>query len=377
MLAQLCLGLVSMGLLSPAEASTPMLHSLHHPVPGGVAIVTLPSTSRTPPKVTYQNKPVLVLADEQRGWIAVVGLPLDLTIQTQVLIVTEQQARSEIKFEVKDKKYREQRITVNNSRHVNPLPDDMVRITRELELQNAAYRQFSTNVPSNVVLDAPVKGPLSSPFGLKRFFNGEPRAPHSGLDFAVPTGTPVAAPAAGKVILTGDYFFNGNTVFLDHGQGLITMYCHLSVIDVKVGDTLARGQVLGKVGATGRVTGAPVAWQPDAFNFTGASVAAVGGPTFAQYFAGSSALKNQTIYRMVDGRWKQVIQPSAESMRSGEAFWIFCEGSSDYQGPLRVETTGQALALGPASRAQARRCRARSAPSSGAGSWWCWRSARI
>lgn len=278
-LAKFWLALLSLSLLSSAQASPQTLQSLHHPVPGGVAIVGLPGTSRTPPKVTFQNKPVLVMAGDQRGWVAVVGLPLDLAIQTQVLIVTEQQASSqskpeiqdkryrepqpassEIKFEVKDKKYREQRITVNNSRHVNPLPDDMTRITRELELQNTAYRQFSANVPSNVVLDAPVKGPLSSPFGLKRFFNGEPRAPHSGLDFAVPTGTPVLAPAAGKVILTGDYFFNGNTVFLDHGQGLITMYCHLSVIDVKVRDALARGQVLGKVGATGRVTGAHLHW---------------------------------------------------------------------------------------------------------------------
>ena len=259
-LALVCMAVASMSLLSPTQAATPTLQSLHHPVPGGVAIVALPSLSRTPPQVTFQNKPVLVLAGEQRGWVAVVGLPLDLPIQTQVLIVTEQQASGEIKFEVKDKKYREQRITVNNSRHVNPLPDDMTRITRELELQNTAYRQFSANVPSNVLLDAPVKGPISSPFGLKRFFNGEPRAPHSGLDFAVPTGTPVVAPAAGKVILTGDYFFNGNTVFLDHGQGLITMYCHLSVINVNVGDALARGQVLGKVGATGRVTGAHLHW---------------------------------------------------------------------------------------------------------------------
>lgn len=278
-LAKFCLALISLCLLSSAQASPTTLQSLHHSVPGGVAIVDLPSTSRTPPQVTFQNKPVLVLAGEQRGWVAVVGLPLDLSIQAQALIVTEQQASdnnkfeikdkryreqqqagSEIKFEVKDKKYREQRITVNNSRHVNPSPDDMTRITRELELQNAAYRRFSSNIPSNVLLDAPVKGPLSSPFGLKRFFNGEPRAPHSGLDFAVPTGTPVLAPAAGKVILTGDYFFNGNTVFLDHGQGLITMYCHLSVIDVKVGDALARGQVLGKVGATGRVTGAHLHW---------------------------------------------------------------------------------------------------------------------
>jgi murein DD-endopeptidase MepM/ murein hydrolase activator NlpD len=278
-LAQLCLSLFSLTLLPSAQATPLTLQSLHQPVPGGVAIVALPSTNSTPPKVTFLQKPVLVVAGQEQRWVAVVGLPLDLPIQTQVLIVTEQQVNSEsksgikdkryreqqpttreIKFEVNDKKYREQRITVSNSRHVNPLPDDMIRITRELELQNSAYRQFSPNVPSNVLLDRPVKGPLSSPFGLKRFFNGEPRAPHSGLDFAVPTGTPVAAPAAGKVILTGDYFFNGNTVFLDHGQGLITMYCHLSVIDVKVGDTLARGQVLGKVGATGRVTGAHLHW---------------------------------------------------------------------------------------------------------------------
>lgn len=259
-LTQLCLGIFLTGALFGAQAAPLTLQSLHHPVPGGVVIIALPSANRIPPKVTFQHKPVLVVAGQEQGWIAVVGLPLDTTIQTQVLLVTEQQTNTEVKFEVNDKKYREQRITVSNSRHVNPLADDMARITRELELQNAAYRQFSPNVPSNVLLDAPVKGPLSSPFGLKRFFNGEPRAPHSGLDFAVPTGTPVAAPAAGKVILTGDYFFNGNTVFLDHGQGLITMYCHLSVIDVKVGDTLARGQVLGKVGATGRVTGAHLHW---------------------------------------------------------------------------------------------------------------------
>ena len=278
-LAQLYLSLFSLTLLSSAQATPLTLQSMHQPVPGGVAIVALPGTNRTPPKVTFLQKPVLVVAGQEQRWVAVVGLPLDLPIQTQVLIVTEQQINSEskseikdkryrekqpttseIKFEVNDKKYREQRITVSNSRHVNPLADDMTRITRELELQNAAYRQFSPNTPSNILLDPPVKGPLSSPFGLKRFFNGEPRAPHSGLDFAVPTGTPVVAPAVGKVILTGDYFFNGNTVFLDHGQGLITMYCHLSVIDVKVGDSLARGQVLGKVGATGRVTGAHLHW---------------------------------------------------------------------------------------------------------------------
>ena len=254
---------LAIGSLSPLAAATAApetLESLHHPVPGGIAIVPLASTGRDAPKVTYDGKPVLVVLDQQKQWLAVVGLPLTTTPQTQRLQVTDGLVASNVSFEMLAKKYREQHITLSNTRQVNPLPEDLERIKRELALQNNANQHFSATVPSNLLFDLPVKGPLSSPFGLKRFFNGEPRAPHSGLDFAVPTGTPVHAPAAGQVILTGNYFFNGNTVFVDHGQGLITMYCHLSVIAVAEGDRLARGQVLGKVGATGRVTGAHLHW---------------------------------------------------------------------------------------------------------------------
>jgi len=95
---------------------------------------------------------------------------------------------------------------------------------------------------------------------VRRFFNGEERNPHSGLDFAASTGTPIKAPAAGKVILVGDYFFNGKTVFVDHGQGLISMFCHLSAIDVELGQEIPRGGVLGKVGSTGRATGPHLHW---------------------------------------------------------------------------------------------------------------------
>ena len=134
------------------------------------------------------------------------------------------------------------------------------RIEGELAVQLKAYRSFSPNLPSNLVLDKPVNGPLSSKFGVRRFFNGEERNPHSGLDFAVPAGTPIKTPANGKVILVGNYFFNGNTVFVDHGQGFISMFCHMSKIDVKVGQQLARGTVVGKVGATGRATGPHMHW---------------------------------------------------------------------------------------------------------------------
>ena len=183
---------------------------------------------------------MLVVREEGRRWIAVVGIPLSTKPGPQKLEVRAATGNHEERFSVGSKHYREQRITLKNKRQVNPLPEDLKRIERELAEQTAAYRRFSPGLPSNLMLDKPVDGPLSSPFGLRRFFNGEERNPHSGLDFAVPAGTPIKAPAAGKVILIGDYFFNGKTVFVDHGQGFISMFCHLSKIDVKLGQQGAR-----------------------------------------------------------------------------------------------------------------------------------------
>jgi murein DD-endopeptidase MepM/ murein hydrolase activator NlpD len=240
----------------PAHADSYISRLLNKPVPGGVAVVDLGPAAQAP-KATFQGKPVLVVKDQDARWLAIVGIPL--TVKPG----TAQQVSSggrNLPFSVGTKKYPEQHITLKNQRQVNPNPDDLKRIEQELDVQVRAYRTFTPGTPSNLLLDKPVDGPLSSKFGVRRFFNGEERNPHAGLDFAVPAGTPIKSPAAGKVILIGNYFFNGNTVFVDHGQGFISMFCHMSKIDVKVGDAVPRGGVVGRVGSTGRATGPHMHW---------------------------------------------------------------------------------------------------------------------
>ena len=240
--------------LNANAADSYITRLLNKPVPGGVAVIEL-GTGAQAPKASFQGKPVMVIK-EQDTWRAIVGIPL--TVKPGIEQIST--GGRDLNFTVGTKKYPEQRITLKNKRQVNPNPDDIKRIDNELAIQIKAYRTFSPNTPSNLLLDKPVNGPLSSKFGVRRFFNGEERNPHAGLDFAVPAGTPIKTPAAGKVILIGNYFFNGNTVFVDHGQGFISMFCHMSKVDTKVGQQLARGDVVGKVGSTGRATGPHMHW---------------------------------------------------------------------------------------------------------------------
>jgi murein DD-endopeptidase MepM/ murein hydrolase activator NlpD len=228
-------------------------------VPGGVALIPVAGNLSAAPLVTYHQKRVMVIKNPdstQSMWLAVVGIPLSTKPGKQVLRV----ANTDIAFDVKTQTYPEQRITVENKHYVNPDKTETDRYEKEKDLMNAAFATFSTPAAPITFFEKPSDGPLSSGFGLQRFFNNEPRAPHSGLDFAAQEGTPIKAPASGIVILTGNFFFNGNTVLIDHGYGLITMYCHLSRIDVKQGDTLQSGDKIGLVGKTGRATGAHLHW---------------------------------------------------------------------------------------------------------------------
>jgi murein DD-endopeptidase MepM/ murein hydrolase activator NlpD len=229
-------------------------------VPGGVALLDLGRSDEPPGAVVFNGYGSPVVRTDA-GWVAVVGIPLDarpgpLTARLQ----PAQGDARDLEFTIADKQYEEQRLTVANKRHVEPSPEDLERIAAERKRIDAALGHFAADRIPQLAMRAPVEGRRSSSFGLRRFFNDQPRNPHSGMDIAAPTGTTVLSPAPGTVIDTGDYFFNGNTIFVDHGQGVVTMYCHLSRIDVKVGDDVVAGTPLGKVGATGRVTGPHLHW---------------------------------------------------------------------------------------------------------------------
>ena len=218
--------------------------------PGGIAMIDVGAADKPRPDVRYDGKPVLLLQDAGR-WVAAVGIPLD----TQPGAIDVRIGDDSRTITVHAHAYREQRLNVDR-KYVAPSQANLERIGRERKIIDAALNRFTDAPVASIRMLAPVEGRRSSSFGLRRFFNDEPRAPHKGMDIAAVEGTPIQAPLPGFVVATGDYYFNGNTVIVDHGQGLISLYCHLSEIGVDEGDELGPGDVLGKVGKTGRVTGA-------------------------------------------------------------------------------------------------------------------------
>ena len=226
-------------------------------VPGGVARIDLgPAAVR--PQAWADAVPLLVLGSPS-GWTALVGIALSAEPGTARIRMQGEAGERELAYTIAPKRYTEQHLKVS-PRPVDLSPEDLARHERERAHQQGVIATFSAPPAGEPHMRPPTPGRRSSSFGLRRFFNGQPRNPHSGMDIAAPTGTPVVAPLPGTVIDTGDYFFNGHTVWLDHGGGLLSMMCHLSRIDCQVGERLATGQRLGAVGATGRVTGPHLHW---------------------------------------------------------------------------------------------------------------------
>jgi len=226
-------------------------------VPGGIVI--LPINTLEKPDVTFYERKVMVLG-EPDNWQAIIGIPLSAKVGTHSVSIVSGDVKTSMQFDINNKEYEAQYLTIKDKRKVNPYKEDMDRIIREKKIigQAKAYWRATDQVALSFI--KPTEGPYSSPFGLKRFFNDQPRNPHSGLDIAAPKGAPIVAPADGIVVNIGNYFFNGNTVFLDHGQGLITMYCHMDSISIEEGKEVKTGDKIGEVGLTGRVTGAHLHW---------------------------------------------------------------------------------------------------------------------
>ncbi|MGQ0430075.1 MAG: peptidoglycan DD-metalloendopeptidase family protein [Gammaproteobacteria bacterium] len=222
-------------------------------VPGGIVVLPIDAAADAPPIVTFNGARTIVLGEGAR-WLAVVGIPLDTEPGRQQLDVKSGAVTSQLPFEIAAKEYAVQKLAVP-PHQVNLSKRDLARVERERKRIRAALTAYTERPPETLRLLPPVAGPRSSSYGLRRVFNDRPRSPHSGMDIAAPTGTTVGAAAAGVVGDVGDYFFNGNTVILDHGSGLVSMYCHLSRIHVQPGQSVRAGEPIGEVGATGRVTG--------------------------------------------------------------------------------------------------------------------------
>lgn len=188
---------------------------------------------------------------EAGEWIAVVGVPLGAKPGSRLRLQADHRT---FEIAIEPKAYGTIRLKVPPGQ-VDLSKEDLDRYTRERAHLDAMLRTFSEAPPASLALHYPVRGRHAAPFGLQRYFNDQLRSRHSGLDIAAPEGTPIVAAAAGRVIDTTDYFFNGRTVILDHGQGLLTLYAHMQEIGVAIGDRLDGAGPIGTVGATGRATG--------------------------------------------------------------------------------------------------------------------------
>ena len=225
------------------------------------AAITLPDRIAQGALVTGRAEPGTRLAFEGRalrvspGGHFAFGLGRDAAAQATLSVTAPDGRREDRHLAVERRAWDIQHLNGLPGRMVNPDAEAMIRIRAEQERLNAARRTDTATPFFAEGFDWPVRGRISGVYGSQRILNGEPRAPHLGLDVAVGVGTPLAAAAGGRVTLAEDLYFTGNTVLIEHGHGVTTLYAHLSRLDLREGEAVSRGQVIGLSGATGRVTG--------------------------------------------------------------------------------------------------------------------------
>ena len=202
--------------------------------PGGIAVINVLSANQAKPIVTYKSSPV-ALVKGQQNWLAVIGIALSAKSGKHTVNIRETSGRiSKKHFRVKSHNYKTQRLTIKNKNKVNPNKKSSKRIEREYLLKQKLKKTFSPQAPKMNFI-RPVAGRDSGRFGLRRILNKQKRNPHSGMDIAAAEGKKIKASESGRIIFVGDLFFTGKVIYLDHGNGLISLYAHLSKIHVKQG----------------------------------------------------------------------------------------------------------------------------------------------
>jgi murein DD-endopeptidase MepM/ murein hydrolase activator NlpD len=229
--------------------------------PGELAVLTIALPEhRDRLSVRAFDRAAQPFAIDDRTWRALIGIDLDTAPGTyRVAIDAGDGMRTAYSLVVRPKRFRTRRLTVDEA-FVTPPPALEERIAREAALLARTWEHSAPERLWTAPFVRPVLEPANSAFGTRSVFNGKPRNPHSGADFLSPSGTPIHAPGAGTVVLVRDLYFSGNTVVIDHGLGMLSLFAHLSSVAVHEGDRIARGDVLGLVGATGRVTGPHLHW---------------------------------------------------------------------------------------------------------------------
>jgi murein DD-endopeptidase MepM/ murein hydrolase activator NlpD len=244
-----------------AAAQTPALRvasTARAVQPGEVVLLTIHGAAASPAVRAFGHDVPSYRADADT-WQALVGIDLDVAPGAYAVAVESGGASTTYDLAVAHRAFRTRRLTVDEA-FVTPPPSQAERIAREAKLLDRIWSAPPAERRWRGPFVRPVPQPANSAFGTRSIFNGKPRNAHGGADFLSPAGTPVHAPNAGRVAVARDLYFSGNTVVIDHGAGVYSMLAHLSAIDVEEGHDVTAGQVVGRVGATGRVTGPHLHW---------------------------------------------------------------------------------------------------------------------
>jgi murein DD-endopeptidase MepM/ murein hydrolase activator NlpD len=261
MTAALVLIVVAVTAAAPALAVVETARSVQ---PGEVVVLTVNSTAVvTGLRVRAFDRTLVPFRVDDRSWRVLVGIDLDVKPGPHVVAIDADTSEGPTAvahtLRVTAKTFPTRRLTVAE-RYVNPPPAVLKRIGDEAGRLNRIWAGSAGTQLWTTPFVAPVPQAANSAFGSRSVFNGQPRSPHGGADFPSPAGTPVKAPSAGRIVLADNLYYTGNTVVIDHGLGLVSLFAHLSKLDVSQDDTVVAGNVIGLVGATGRVTGPHLHW---------------------------------------------------------------------------------------------------------------------